>query len=49
MPAVPTVIECDRRMPAVPARAKEAAASAEIIKIFMRNLDPVGENLRLSD
>jgi hypothetical protein len=49
MPAVPTVIECDLRMPAVPARAKEAAASAEIIKIFMRNLDPVGEDLRLSD
>jgi hypothetical protein len=35
MPAVPTLIECefDRRMPAVPTRAK--AASAEIIKIFI--------------
>jgi hypothetical protein len=44
MPAVP-LIECefDRRMPAVPARAKATAASAEIIKIFMRNLYPVGE------
>ena len=48
MPADPTLIECefDRRMPAVPATAKATAASAEIIKIFMRNLYPVGGSPR---
>jgi len=42
MPAVPTLVgwECDCRIPAVPA-SDAATASAETIKIFMRNLDPV--------
>jgi hypothetical protein len=45
MPAVSTLMcEFDRRMPTVPASAKVAAASAEIFKIFMRNLYRVGEN-----